>query len=453
VSITATLPRPSLTLEDGPRPKKPASTSFTSPVATTERFDLTLDDVVRAEKRHADDQRQRERERDVTTTSTTTNVPTATPSANSANLDAVRAWLREGSTDPSARAPTRLQEHTGAAVASSASTAASSSSASAPASTPTAASTLAEAIDQALRNSDNAADDREQRRDAGAAKAPATKGPFSIGEDHTSASAASMITKISADDTARSVLAKTTSAAQTAAAEIHGDVAHEAGALHGRSLLVGTRVSDAEDAVAADRADDADKVVADGAAEPSGDGVDSAVAASLTQRGVAVSVDGPAAVSSPVPRGSVAGLERLEDLLHDPATGIAMDGRSAVVTIDGLTVRLVTDAEGRTAVSMVAGDDDLSASLLRGRGALGSALEGAGLKLEQLVVNGDVDASIEMGKGGGRQGREHDDRQDHNDQHEPHRPASRASARPTGTSSLASTTTSPTPNVSLRVRA
>jgi hypothetical protein len=82
-----------------------------------------------------------------------------------------------------------------------------------------------------------------------------------------------------------------------------------------------------------------------------------------------------------------AALEHLEALLHDPASGVLLDGRAAVVTVDGLKVRIVTDHQGHTSVRMVAVDAALGAALEHQAASLSAGLQGAGLHLEQLQVS------------------------------------------------------------------
>jgi hypothetical protein len=81
-----------------------------------------------------------------------------------------------------------------------------------------------------------------------------------------------------------------------------------------------------------------------------------------------------------------AALEQLEALLHDPASGVLLDGRAAVVTIDGLKVRIVTDNQGHASVRMVAQDAVLGASLEQQAASLSAGLERVGLQLDQLQV-------------------------------------------------------------------
>ncbi len=79
-------------------------------------------------------------------------------------------------------------------------------------------------------------------------------------------------------------------------------------------------------------------------------------------------------------------LERVQALLNDPASNVYFDGRHAVLTIDGLTVRLSTDSSGQTQVSMHTTDPARAEQFTSTSKELAHSLSLQGLQLTTMNV-------------------------------------------------------------------
>ena len=76
----------------------------------------------------------------------------------------------------------------------------------------------------------------------------------------------------------------------------------------------------------------------------------------------------------------------MQDVLNDPASNVYFDGRHAVLNLDGLTVRLSTDSNGQTQVSMHTSDPVRAEQLTSTSSELAHSLSHQGLQLTQLNV-------------------------------------------------------------------
>lgn len=79
-------------------------------------------------------------------------------------------------------------------------------------------------------------------------------------------------------------------------------------------------------------------------------------------------------------------LERVQELLNDPASNVYFDGRHAVLNLDGLTVRLSTDSNGQTQVSMHTSDPVRAEQLTSTSSELAHSLNHQGLQLSTMNV-------------------------------------------------------------------
>jgi hypothetical protein len=79
-------------------------------------------------------------------------------------------------------------------------------------------------------------------------------------------------------------------------------------------------------------------------------------------------------------------LERVQELLNDPASNVYFDGRHAVLNVDGLTVRLSTDSSGQTQVSMHTTDPTRAEQLVSTSSELARGLQQQGLQLATMNV-------------------------------------------------------------------
>ena len=96
------------------------------------------------------------------------------------------------------------------------------------------------------------------------------------------------------------------------------------------------------------------------------------------------STNAPAPVTSTLKNEAV--LERVQELLNDPASNVYFDGRHAVLNLDGLTVRLSTDSTGQTQVSMHTSDPARAEQLTSTSRELAHSLNLQGLQLATMQV-------------------------------------------------------------------
>jgi hypothetical protein len=79
-------------------------------------------------------------------------------------------------------------------------------------------------------------------------------------------------------------------------------------------------------------------------------------------------------------------LERVQELLNDPASNVYFDGRHAVLNLDGLTVRLSTDSSGQTQISMHTTDPARAEQFVSTSRELALGLQQQGLQLTTMNV-------------------------------------------------------------------
>ena len=98
----------------------------------------------------------------------------------------------------------------------------------------------------------------------------------------------------------------------------------------------------------------------------------------------------PSSASSPSmapdPASASAPLQHLQAQLLDPASGVFLDGRRAVISLDGITMVVSTSTDGRTDVDMRTAGASTAASLGAERQVLARGLEREGLSLDHLAV-------------------------------------------------------------------
>ncbi len=95
---------------------------------------------------------------------------------------------------------------------------------------------------------------------------------------------------------------------------------------------------------------------------------------------------------SMAPRESAA-LEHVQAMLDDPASQLFFDGRRAVLTIDGMTMRITSTADGQASVEMTAADAAAATRLQAHRAELVEGLQQEGIALTKLEVGHEAGAS------------------------------------------------------------
>lgn len=116
-------------------------------------------------------------------------------------------------------------------------------------------------------------------------------------------------------------------------------------------------------------------------------------------------------------------LDHVQAILEDPASALFFDGRRAVMTIDGLTMRITTNSEGQASVDVTAVDAAAAERLQRHGADLADGLRQEGMQLSRLDVGHDHASS------GDRQQRSDREPVDHDEERRP-RTLSSSSAKP-----------------------
>lgn len=93
----------------------------------------------------------------------------------------------------------------------------------------------------------------------------------------------------------------------------------------------------------------------------------------------------PSSAAEPAAAAS-APLQHLQAQLLDPASGVFLDGRRAVISLDGITMVVSTSTDGRTDVDMRTAVASTAASLGAEREVLARGLKQEGLSLDHLAV-------------------------------------------------------------------